>query len=165
MTIRAKNMNNFEIENILKKFHCNKARFYGVYPCDKLPKNELKYLPCSFVVNLSPSSESGSHWVGLYIDANKRGNYFDSYGMRPRNKNIVEFLRTQCKGYSWSKKEIQSVNSSTCGAYAICFIIFMTTNYGQTTIKFEDLFSNNSFTNDFCIQQTLQNLKQQKCIL
>lgn len=42
-----------------------------VTPCNMLP-DKFK-LPAGFIVNLSKSTEQGTHWVSLAIDSKKKG--------------------------------------------------------------------------------------------
>jgi hypothetical protein len=157
-------MNNIEISRFFAKIDKRKMNFLGVFACDLLPKNEIKNLPCSLVVNLSRSSEIGSHWISIFIDSQRVGHYFDSFGMQPYNIEIKNFLKRQCIRMTWSRKELQSSNSPFCGAYAICFIMFMMQNPYSVAEEFGQAFSTNQFINDLCIQATLQKIKKQSCI-
>jgi hypothetical protein len=62
----------------------NNKGFKGVYAIDEVDK-----IPVSdkmgFILNLDTSDKSGSHWVGVYIDANddKSVEYYDSFGKDP----------------------------------------------------------------------------------
>jgi hypothetical protein len=158
-------MNNIEISTIFEKINKRDMYFIGVFPCDLLPREKLRKLPCSLIINLSPSNEIGSHWTSIFIDKTRTGHYFDSFGVKPFNKDIKKFLNKQCVKYTWSSKELQSSNSSLCGAYAICFIVFMMLNPFSKAENFGQLFSSNQFINDLCIQSNIQEIKQQKFII
>ena len=54
---------------------CSKI-FYDVYPANKIHK--LHSLPALIVCNTDTSSRPGEHWIVLYVDENRRGEYFDS---------------------------------------------------------------------------------------
>ena len=50
--------------------------FYGVYPANRISK--LCSLPALIVCNTDTSSRSGEHWIVLYVDENRREEYFDA---------------------------------------------------------------------------------------
>lgn len=83
------------------------------------------------VINLDPSYEPGSHWVGLYSDLNNGYIYFfDSYGIPPE-KEIRSFMR-KIANFVETKMNIQPIvdsnkirhqyKKSECGVYSINFI-------------------------------------------
>lgn len=128
-------------------------KFIGALPSDfydVISKNELyniyddifKYMRIGFVFNLDRHHLNGSHWVGLYIDNNKKSiEYFDSLG-DPPNKYILKFIKKvnsklnkkfnqeQENGQGSKQKYVININkiehqldNSECGIYSIYFII------------------------------------------
>ena len=74
-------MNTYEISEYLNRdLICHKI-FYGVYPAYKIPK--LDSLPALIVCNTDNSSRPEEHWIVLYVDENRRGEYFNSMGRFP----------------------------------------------------------------------------------
>ena len=74
-------MNTNEISECLDiDLVCSKI-FYGVYPANKIHK--LRILPALIVCNTDTSSTLGEHWIVLYVDENRRGEYFDSIDRFP----------------------------------------------------------------------------------
>ena len=71
---------------------CSKI-FYGVYPANKISK--LSSLPTLIVCNTDTSSRPGEHWIVLYVDEKRRGEYFDSMGRFP-TKWFKTFLDENC---------------------------------------------------------------------
>ncbi|EGG18240.1 hypothetical protein DFA_03727 [Cavenderia fasciculata] len=71
-----------EIERIMKPYH--RKGFERVIASDQLnllePKSKM-----SFIMNLDPHNKPGSHWVAVYIDADKDKSveYYDSFGLEP----------------------------------------------------------------------------------
>ncbi|EGG15065.1 hypothetical protein DFA_09888 [Cavenderia fasciculata] len=71
-----------EIERIMKPYH--RKGFERVIASDQLnllePKDKM-----SFIMNLDPHNKPGSHWVAVYIDADKDKSveYYDSFGQEP----------------------------------------------------------------------------------
>lgn len=151
-------MNGKQIDTVLKSFRKSRGIYQGVFSSNLLPLQKIKNVPAAFVVNLSPSYEIGSHWIAIYINSNRIGYYFDSYGLPPTVPKIKRFLQKQCKVFYHSHAELQSTNSTVCGAYAICFIIFMLQN--RSPENFESFFSTNQYINDYCIKKTLDKIKE-----
>jgi hypothetical protein len=113
-------MDTLQVENLLRADCKLSTIFDGVYASDCLP------LFCGsgdtgLVMNLDPSDRAGSHWVCIYIqDGN--GEYFDSYGMAPPLENFLDFLKRNCRTWSYNKQELQSLDSTVCGHYCIWFL-------------------------------------------
>ena len=41
--------------------------------------------PAAIVCNTHDSDRPGEHWVAMYVDTERRGDYFDSYGLQPQH--------------------------------------------------------------------------------
>jgi hypothetical protein len=113
-------MDTLQVENLLRADCKLSTIFDGVFASDCLP------MFCGggdtgLVMNLDPSSQSGSHWVSIYIQ-NGRGEYFDSYGMAPPLEEFLSFLKRNSTSWSYNKQELQSLDSMVCGHYCIWFL-------------------------------------------
>lgn len=108
-------MNTSEIRNLATAHPKTKKKFKGIYPIDLLPPNKKVGI---YIVNLEPSTKSGSHWVALEIG--KKNIYFDSYGMGPRDKRLKKFLG---KKYEKNLKRLQHPLSTTCGQWCLYFLL------------------------------------------
>jgi len=93
----------------------------GIYAINTLPVRVQ--FPAALIVNLSSSSSGGSHWTAIYINENARGFYFDTFA-RPPPKQIVTFLKRNCKLYQYNKIQVQDNTSTLCGLFCIVFIYF-----------------------------------------
>lgn len=155
-------LDNLEIERVMKIYELclNKNKkedyfyFAGVYPSDfekyddykvndltkeYLDSKKIKYI--GIVFNHDKRSESGSHWVALFIDLkNNKAYYYDSVGKKPKieYKNFVKHMFKKCgKVYDDQVLEYNKIERQTsggsCGIYAITFIISMAGG-----IKFKD---------------------------
>ena len=117
-------MNTQEIYASLKCKDITKECFNKVYAIDELPqKNHVQYNPkgeCFMVINLDPSYESGSHWIGLCISPSAYcvNEYFDSYGHTPPTI-IKDYLEGN---YLCQKRQLQSFTSTVCGQWCIYYI-------------------------------------------
>jgi hypothetical protein len=90
----------------------------GVFPSDMLPK--ITHVPAALIVNLDPSTETGSHWVSLYFD--KRCEYFDSYGRKP--EILESYILANSLKYTFNNKQVQSPLTSICGQMCIYLLIW-----------------------------------------
>lgn len=129
--------------------------FKGVYPCDVLP-NKFS-LPAIFVINLSPHTEPGSHWVAVYISPKKLAFYFDSFGFPIQNTYILQFLRKHSNQITYNKEQLQHITSIKCGKFCCVFTISILRN--STISSFMTKFCKNLFVNDIVIENMYNYLK------
>ena len=95
--------------------------FLGVFCADEIPVP--KSLPVGMILNLDKCSQDGSHWISLWINSNKTGEYFDSFGTPPMIKSIKSYIEMTCPlGILYNKAPLQHPDSIACGRYAIFFI-------------------------------------------
>lgn len=119
-------MDTREILNSLQNIACtssqkNKRKNYGVFPCDHLPQNIKK--PAFIVANTDKANKPGTHWVAFYVPQRGPTEYFDSFGLAPRNKYFKEFIEDQSKNQPiWNKKRLQSDFTSVCGHYCCVYL-------------------------------------------
>lgn len=151
-------MNTLELQNFLD---ANNARKISMVVCaiDEIKEKYKKNQETGFVVNLSRSSESGSHWIGLYIKNNnnskkKKNNYcvyFDSYAFPPRSCYLKEFISENCNKFNYNEKPVQQITSNVCGMYAACFILHLAN--GGSLLSYTGKFSKNLLLNDLFIRK------------
>ena len=133
-------LTNFEIQ----KFYQNEPRFNGILFRDNLPKIK----DGAYIINLDEYSDSGTHWVALYVK-NNNVTYFDSFGVEHIPKEIKAFINRSLSSAMQSKNiitnifRIQAYDSITCRYFCIGFIDFMFK--GKTLIDYTNLFSPNKF--------------------
>lgn len=140
-------MNTLELRDLLMKFQ-RKEIFKGVFACDMLP--DTFSLPAAFVINLSPISQPGTHWVALYIAKDGTSEYLDSYGIKPTNKCILHFIKFHSKQNTYNNIQFQHINSNTCGIYAASYIIYKLKK--KSMKEYCQKFGKNTFINDVIIQ-------------
>ena len=71
----------------LQAYYQNEPRFNGVYSRDNLPH---KTKDGAYVINLNDYSDTGTHWITLYVNS-KTVTYFDSFGIEhipQRNQSV-----------------------------------------------------------------------------
>ena len=138
---------NSDLSNIIKNI--NIKNFNGVYPKDQL-KKPLKN--GFYIINLDNSGGSGTHWTTLYKINDGLSLYYDSFGFYPPEE-IEDLLHK----YEYNKKQIQDIDSTSCGFYCVAFIKFM--HNKQDKLKsfntFIKLFGNNTVNNEIILHQLL----------
>ena len=125
-------LSNFDVDELVVKMGIK--NFKGCYYKDLLKKIEPN---SSYIINLNSEYDEndkrngGSHWVALVIDDDKKGIYFDAYGVNPPLE-ITNLLKcNQYKIYHTSKN-IQSLMSNLCGFFCLGFIYFLTVSKQRT---------------------------------
>lgn len=110
-------MNVLTDKDILEILNKMNIEIKGVYHKDLLPVLTTGF----YVINLdhSTSGKNGTHWTALYFSPTTEI-YFDPFGF-PAPEEVEDKL----KDYDYSKKEIQDINTSSCGYYCIAFIKFL----------------------------------------
>ena len=131
-----------------------KHNFLSVYPYDLFPLSILNQQhPCSFIVNLSKSTEPGTHFVCIYVDNNNKLEYFDSYGLAPFLPRLINFItRNYDKRSLYNPYTIQNLSSYFCGYYCVAFLI--SKDLGWSIEDFYSVF-NNPITNDEKVEKFL----------
>ena len=94
--------------------------FGGVFACDRLPRYADKK---SYIINLDPAHKEGSHWVAVFFDRTTGSvDYFDSYGLKPKNVHIIRFLKRNSVFKHYNLHTYQSPCSVICGQYSLYFL-------------------------------------------
>jgi hypothetical protein len=109
-SIHKNDLTNKEIDELVK--HYKIKNYHGCYIDDKLPK---KLMNGFYVINLN----GNSHWTCLLKDG-KHYYYFDSFGF-PASEEVEE----QIGEYIYSDKDIQNINSTSCGWFCLMFMKIM----------------------------------------
>ena len=113
-------MNGAEIAAFLRRSRATNSSFQGVFPVDRLP--HFVGYPCSIIINSDPASGAGGHWLAVYIDSFQVGYYFDSYGRRPTDVRVVNFLNSKTVKWRHNRKRIQGPLSTKCGNFCVYFL-------------------------------------------
>ena len=127
------------------KHICNhfKIPLIGVFEKDDIDELE----DGNYVINLN----GHSHWTGLVKDG-RTICYWDSFGF-PAPENIDELASPYC----YNNKDIQDINSTSCGYYTIAFLKFLTgkPNKSKLYSVFVDMFSDNTKQNEKILRSLL----------
>lgn len=160
-------LSNYDIFDVIRQYELTYPKFHFIGPTsidfDALVNGacvdtdmcnfSLKYwkqkkkTKFGIIFNLDKHTQSGSHWVSLFIDLdNKFQFYFDSAGASEIPNEIVVFmdrvdsqsseLGLTLKKYDNRSKDHQQ-GSTECGMYSLFFIITMLTGKTKPTDKTE----------------------------
>ena len=114
------NMNNFEINSIMKNNFVNE-KWGGIYPSDKIPPKICKQCNLGIIINTETSKETGEHWVAIFMPKMGEIEYFDSFGRKPTKidyfTNFLAFNQVKFNG-----EKLQADEKNTCGQYCIFFL-------------------------------------------
>lgn len=111
-------MNTFQLEKQLKK----------IGRCVVVPIDHLKYMdadnkPLGVVVNTDRSNGKGEHWIAVYFRGDGEGEYYDSLGLPPLRKTLIDFMNRNCpKGWYYNNIEKQEFEETTCGNHCLKFL-------------------------------------------
>lgn len=139
-------MNTFEIGQCLKTIHHSLMR--NVFAANRLPVYMAP--PVYLISNLDPDTKPGSHWIAIYINANGVGEYFDTFGRKPKGYHLA-FLKRNASRWSYNHKVIQNLFSSFCGEYCLTYLYFK--YRGICLRNFVNMFSENTIKNDVLLKK------------
>ena len=126
----------------------NTKDFLGTYALDRIPK--VKRFPAGLVINTDSSDKPGEHWVAVYFTPDGSAEYFDSFGLPPLKRELLNLLNNRSFPF-WRHNSIcfQHWSSLTCGNYCILFLKHR--SEGHSFCDFIRLFSNSKMLNDFLV--------------
>ena len=145
-------MNRLNDNNLIEILNSYNIKINGIYQKDKLPN---KLLDGFIVVNLQSSVEGfGTHWCALF-HSKECDLYYDAFGFLAPEA-IEDKIN---KSYYYNKRDIQNINSSSCGFYCIAFIKYIhhKKNKLEAFDKFISLFSGNTKQNEKVLYDLLYN--------
>ena len=121
--------------------------------------------PTAIVCNMDAHTKPGSHWIGIFINSDGLGTYFDSYGMPPISNHHLDRLKRNSTSFEWNAKKLQSDDSMCCGQYAIMFLYHM--SRGKSLKEFCKIFTRDTRKNDAIVtafhRKLCEKLKNKKC--
>lgn len=129
--------------------------YIGTFPRDKLP--EITSYPTALIVNTDFSAGVGEHWIAIYINDNRFGEYFDSYGMSPLIQEVSEFLNEYCtEGWTSNQSMIQGFTSMKCGQFCVLFVFLK--SLGVSLFNIIKLFTKSHDVNDIIVEKLYREL-------
>jgi hypothetical protein len=124
--------------------------FTGVFAADTIQRGTR--LPESYIVNCSPSSDGGSHWVAFYQESESQLEVFDSFGnpLDYYNKQLLKDLPESVVLLQQAQR-LQQHSSTVCGQYCLFFILKR--SLGISYKELIHLFTDNCAANDKMVCQ------------
>ena len=143
------------------------SNFLGCFASDVPPKTNKKNFSVIFnlsEVNSKSKDDSNEHFIAIVFN-NEKIMYFDSFGRKCSNKNILKFIKIR-KGNRTlfeNTEQVQSCSSYFCGYYCISFLIACKLKIKLNT--FLEMFDkNNLIKNDKIVVNYIQNFIKLKHI-
>ena len=134
----------------------NLENFGGIFSSDQLENVKILDLPVMLIIL------DNGHWLSLYIDQETL-EIMDSAGFTANdgiNKHLCRFLCAQSYGKTLTATpQLQQEDSSDCGKYATCFLVFRSLT-GQPLTKFAKIFSSDFKANAEIIEEIFQEIKK-----
>ena len=149
-------MNTEEIRILLTEDKRTTNAFRGVYARDELPKESKTN--SLYICNTDPSNEPGEHWIVMYIDENRRADYFDSFGRYPTEKCFEKFLTNNSVFWTHNDRPVQDLFSDACGYHCIFFAVYRCVGFDLNSIVnmyTDDLLVNDAFVKGFVLHNVL----------
>ena len=148
-------MQSSDFQNYFNKIPSLSNHFKGTFPIDLLP-NKIT-LKTFFIVNLDPSTMTGSHWVAFIKVKPQTCEIFDSLGFSNKLNLIKPHLNFKEKlDFIYNKTPFQSKESILCGKFCIMFLVERMLNQTMyftdllSEIFSTDLIKNDKIVTDFC---------------
>lgn len=113
-------LTNDYLEKIGKKLLKN--NFLGVFPADGYVNTSNKET-FSVIFNTGKANTKGLHFVAVYV-TKTIVHYFDSFGNKKIQPDIVKFIRNIKKTCHMNCEQIQDNNSNFCGFFALAFLLW-----------------------------------------
>ena len=115
-----------ELDHMLRTGRVTSDSYVGTFPCDFLRALTLSSTPAFYIVNVSPSTTKGTHWIGLYFNSDgSEADFFDTYGSAlSRHKDIRDFVVNSVSGGIVNELRgppLQGDSSNVCGHWCILF--------------------------------------------
>ena len=145
-------MNRLTDSDLIQILNSYNIKINGIYQKDKLPNKLLNGIT---IVNLQSSVKGfGTHWCAMY-HSKECDLYYDAFGFI--SPEAIEDKIN--KSYYYNKRDIQNINSSSCGFYCIAFIKYIhhKKNKLEAFDKFISLFSGNTKQNEKVLYDLLYN--------
>ena len=143
-------MDSNQLRQVMASDRMGKVFFRGVFASDQAKKQTVNKLPSGYIFNTDPSDKSGTHWVSVYIDENRIGEFFCSYGQSPGTYNFETWIEQNTTSWDYNKKRFQADSSSVCGHYCLFYLLHRFRKIPLRSLQ-------DMFTVDYALNDTLVN--------
>ena len=147
-------MNELQIKRVLETDARTRDTFRGVYARNELP---IRAPTTSlYVCNTDPNNKPGEHWVTIYIDSDRRGEYFDSFGMPPLFNEFLTFLNYNTKSWTHNNRVVQDDYSSAYGFHCIFYAVHRCVGFDVGSIA--NMYTNDVVFNDAIVEEFVRKM-------
>lgn len=153
-------MNSLELKRICEIDFKYKQILYGVYPVDKIP-DHLSY-PCYLIINSDEHHLPGTHWVGIYFDAQKKAIFLDSFAFKPEFYGLKDYIEKMSKSYFSLKTSLQHNDSNVCGVYQLFFLFYIANNLDTTRIVSSFSLEDSKYNDNLVSYLVLKHIKERR---
>ena len=101
---------------------------------------------CPYGVVAKDAEQPGEHWIAMYVDTKRRGDYFGPYGLEPQHIEFTNFMNGHCSEWVPNDRTLQSPMSTVCGQYCVAFLLLRCRNVSMHA--FTRLFTTDLVAND-----------------
>ena len=140
--------------------------FLGTFAIDEILHIKIKQYPVQMVINFDKRENVGTHWIALSMYNNRIFICDPLGGLNiPASfpKELLIFLQTMVfQKQLFVTRQLQCLNSDTCGYYCILFIKIMCLN--NRFSDFITLFDNDCNNNDIKIHKLINKMEMLKKI-
>ena len=126
-------MNTHQITKVLASDNYTNPSFRGVFSRDHFISEQILY-PGLYICNTDNSDSPGEHWVLIYFISPDYCEYFDSYGLPPWHKDLLQKLSMNAALTSYSNTPLQGLSTTVCGQYCLIYALFRLRNYSRDYI-------------------------------
>ena len=109
-----------------------------------------------YVYNTDPNHKPREHWATIYIDTNRRGEHFDSFGMPPLCEEFAKFLNNNTKFWTHNKRVVQNIYSSECGFYCIFYAMHRCVGFDVGSIA--NMYTHYNVFNDAVVEEFVRKM-------
>jgi hypothetical protein len=109
-----------------------------------------------FVCNTDPSTLPGKHWIAIYTDHQRRGEYFDPFGLHPSVRHFEAFVNNNCSSWLCNTKTIQDLLSDACGYHCVLYAVRRCAGFDLRSII--NMYTANTQFNDAIAKAFVRNL-------
>lgn len=128
--------------------------YQGSFAIDELNEISIKYFPTFVSINLDKRNNLGTHWIAVAVYENEVYICDSLGGIIPDNSfpdHLINYLHVLLFSRKlFITRQLQPINSNTCGCYCIVFIQSMQSK--KSFKNYLQLFSNNLYQNDEIIK-------------
>ena len=132
-----------------------KASFHNVLSMDTLPPF-VSSLPFLMIINTDAHNLPGTHWIAVYIDAQRRGEIFDSLAL-PTPLPLAKWMNQFTISWRTNAHTYQHLLSTNCGAFVLYYVL--TRPYVLSMEDITKTFTSSLYENE-CRVQTFYNSLQ-----